>query len=113
MQRVYGASLRLPASALLHVYCTIKSRLAVWAKRLRVPFPGPTFQKACHPARVPVPSTTSRSTARGAGLCGVAGEDVGAGQAEMGQCAQVEVQHEASVVEQLLEFDSGGGSAVC
>ena len=48
-----------------------------------------------------------------AALGGIALERVGACQAKVGQCAQVEVQPEASVVEQLLEFDSGGGTAVC
>src|SRR5712691_7432948 len=45
----------------------------------------------------------------GAALCSVAGEGVGAGEAEMGESAQREVQHDAAMVEELLELCSCGG----
>src|SRR5438445_7600904 len=47
----------------------------------------------------------------GASLASVAGENVGAGDAEMGERTEREVDHDAAVVEKPLEF-CGCGTAV-
>src|SRR2546427_4496513 len=49
----------------------------------------------------------------GAGLGGVTGEGIGACEAEMGECAQREVQDDAAMVEELLELCGCGGAGVC
>src|SRR5207244_3765457 len=48
----------------------------------------------------------------GTSLGRVAGANVGTGKAEMGESAQREVQHDAAMVEELLELCSCGGAVV-
>src|SRR2546426_11845558 len=49
----------------------------------------------------------------GAAFCGVTGEGVGTGEAKMGECAQREVQHNAAVVQKLLELCGCAGAVTC
>jgi len=116
--RIWKNSPKGAALASLHSYpaanvrnsgiCSRSPSPADWVTRSRPIRTHLHCSSHARPSLLSASSFSPNAPVQRTSLGSVAGENIGAGEAEMGECAQREVQHDPTMIEELLKFCSCG-----